>query len=166
MKKTVLTLIIAFWGLCAIAQIDTTQQYFKSPYIPSFNIRKVPDSSSFTNKMLQKYKATMLVFFDPDCEHCQEATKNLTAKTDQLKDVQILMVTIIDFNRIKKFYNDYKIADFSNIILTRDAGFDLPRFYKVGYIPDAYIYNKNGSLIGHFKKDIPVDEIAKLISAN
>jgi thioredoxin-related protein len=162
MKKTVLTLIMFCLVSVAFAQIDSTQQYFKSPYIPAFNIRTVPDSSSFTNNMLQKNKPTILMFFDPDCDHCQEATKNFTARINRFKDVQILMVTIYDFNRIKKFHQDFKIADFPNIVLTRDAAFDLPRFYGVHSIPDVYVYDKKGKLMRHYKKDIPVEEIAAL----
>lgn len=158
----VFTCIITCLALGTAAQIDTAQQYYKSPYIPAFNIRKVPDSSSFTNNMLQKGKPTILIFFDPDCDHCQEATKNFTKKIDRFKDVQILMVTIMQFDRTKKFYKDYKIAHFPNIILTRDTVFDLPKFYQVSSIPDVYVYDKNGKLMGHYKKDIPVDEIAAL----
>ncbi|MBL7701224.1 MAG: redoxin domain-containing protein [Ferruginibacter sp.] len=162
MKKTVFTLIAACLLTTVSAQIDSTQQYFKSPYIPSFNIRKVPDSSSFTEKMLKKDKATILMFFDPDCDHCQHATKDFTTRIDRFKDVQILMVTIMDFGRTKKFYKDYKIADFPNITVTRDGVYDLPKFYKVHSIPDVYIYDKSGKLIKHYLKDIPVDEIAGL----
>ncbi len=162
MKKTVFTFIIGCLTLSGFAQIDSTQQYFKSPYIPAFKIIKVPDSSSFTNNMLQKGKPTILVFFDPDCDHCQHATKNFTAKIDQFKNVQILMVTIYEFSRIKKFYKDYKLRKFPNITLTRDAGITLPRFYNVSSIPDVYVYDKDGKLMNHYKKDIPVEEIAAL----
>jgi thioredoxin-related protein len=162
MKKTVFTLITSCLVLSGFAQIDSTQQYFKSPYIPAFNIRKVPDSSSFTSNMLQKGKPTILVFFDPDCDHCQLATKNFTEKMDRFKDVQILMVTIYEFSKIKKFYTDYKLHKFPNIILTRDVAFDLPRFYQVSSLPDVYVYDKTGKLIRHYKQDIPVDEIAAL----
>lgn len=162
MKKAVFTFITVFMALGAIAQIDTSQKYFKSPFIPAFNIRKVPDSSSFTNNMLQKNKPTIIVFFDPDCDHCQEATKKFTSKIDRFKDVQILMVTIMQFDRTKKFYKDYNLANFPNIILTRDAVFDLPKFYQVHSIPDVYVYDKNGKLMKHYRKDIPVDEIAGL----
>jgi thiol-disulfide isomerase/thioredoxin len=162
MKKMSFTVFISCLVLSGFAQIDSTQQYFKSPYIPAFNITKVPDSSSFTNTMLQKGQPTILVFFDPDCDHCQHATKNFTEKIDRFKDIQILMVTIYEFSRIKKFYKDYKLARFPNLILTRDAVFDLPKFYQVSAIPDVYVYDKNGKLMGHYKKDIPVDEIAAL----
>lgn len=162
MKNIFFSLIAICLASGAFAQVDTAQQYFKSPYIPAFNIRKIPDSSSFTNNMLQKGKPVILIFFDPDCDHCQHATKDFTSKIDRFKNVQLLMVTIYDFSRIKKFYNDYKIADFPNITLTRDAAFVLPKFYQVSSIPDVYVYDKNGKLMGHYKKDIPVDEIAAL----
>jgi len=162
MKKAVFTLIAVCMALGAFAQIDSTKQYFKIPYIPAFNIRKIPDSSSFTNTMLQKGKPVIIVFFDPDCDHCQHATKNFTEKIDKFKDVQIVMVTIYEFSRIKKFYKDYKLANFPNIILTRDALFDLPKYYQVSSLPDVYVYDKNGKLIKHYKQDIPVDEIAGL----
>jgi thioredoxin-related protein len=162
MKKTVFTLIASCLTLSGFSQIDSTQAYFKSPYIPAFNIRKVPDSSSFTNNMLQKGKPTILVFFDPDCDHCQEATKGFTSKIDRFKDVQILMVTIMQFDRTKKFYKDFKISDFPNITVTRDVIYDLPKFYMVHTIPDVYVYDKTGKLMRHYKKEIPVDEIAAL----
>ncbi|MFM6925538.1 MAG: TlpA family protein disulfide reductase [Ferruginibacter sp.] len=162
MKKIVFSLMAVCFVSGAFAQVDTTQQYFKSPFIPAFNIRKVPDSSSFTNAMLEKKKPVILIFFDPDCDHCQEATKKLTAKMDLLKNAQVLMVTVMDFKRTQKFYIDYKIADYPNITVTRDAGFDLPRFYRVGSIPDIYVYNKNGKFLNHYMHTIPVDEIAAL----
>lgn len=158
----VFTFIAVCMVLGAFAQIDSSKQYFKAPFIPAFNIRKIPDSSSFTNNMLQKGKPTILVFFDPDCDHCQHATKKITEKIDKLKDVQILMVTIYDFSRIKKFYKDYKLANYPNIILTRDAAFDLPKFYQVASLPDFYVYDKNGKLMKHYKQDIPIEELAAL----
>jgi thioredoxin-related protein len=162
MKKVVFSVIAICLACGAFAQIDTARQYFKSPYIPAFNIRKVPDSSSFTNTMLQKKKPTILIFFDPDCDHCQEATKKLTAKIDLLKGAQVLMVTVMDFKRTQKFYDTYKIADYPNITITRDAAFDLPRFYQVGSIPDIYVYDKNGKLLNHYMHTISVEEIEAL----
>lgn len=162
MKKTVFIFVATCITFGALAQIDTSQKYFKLPTIPSFSIIKVPDSSSFTNNQLQTNKPTILVFFDPDCDHCQLATKNITAKIDQLKDVQIIMVSIYDFGKMKKFYKDYKIAKYPNITLARDGIYDLVRFYNVSAIPDVYVYDKKGKLLNHFKKDIPVDEIIAL----
>lgn len=162
MKKTVLTLLVTCFVLGSFAQIDSTKQYFKSPYIPAFNIRKVPDSSIFTQNMLQKNKPTIVMFFDPDCDHCQHTTKDITSKIDKFKDVQILMVTIYDMSRINKFIKDYHLEKYPNFTLTRDVTFDLAKYYQVHSIPDVYVYDKTGKLMNHYTKDIPVDEIASL----
>lgn len=162
MMKTVFTLIAASLVTGASAQIDSTQQYFKSPYIPAFNIRKVPDSSIFTNSMLQKDKPTIVMFFDPDCKHCEDATKSFTAKIDKFKNVQILMVTIYEISRINKFCKDNKLGQHPNIIVTKDVTFDFAKYYQVHSLPDVYVYDKNGKLVNHYRQEIPVDEIAGL----
>lgn len=162
MKKTVFSLIALCLAFTVFAQTDTSQHYFKNPTIPAFNLIKIPDSSNFTNNQLQKNIPTVLVFFMPDCDHCQDATKNLTAKIDKLKDVQIVMVAGMEFSAVKKFYADYKIADHPNITITRDPTLALPLYYKVHSIPDVYVYDKNGKYLDHFKKTIPVEEIAAL----
>ena len=162
MKKTIFSVLALLITFGALAQTDTSPQYFKSPVIPAFNIRKMPDSSSFTNNLMQKNKPTVLIFFNPDCEHCQHATKNMVEKIDKLKDVQILMVSVLDYGLVRKFYEDYKIADYPNITMARDAKYELPRFYNIYSIPDVYVYDKNGKFLNHFKKDIPVDEIIAL----
>ena len=162
MKNAVFTLLVISFAFSAWAQTDTSQQYFKSPAIPAFNIRKVPDSSSFTNNLLQKDKPTVLIFFNPDCEHCQDATKKMVSKIDKLKDVQILMVSVLDYKLVKKFYEDYKIADYPNITMARDGKYELPRFYNIYSIPDVYVYDKKGKFLNHFKTTIPVEEITAL----
>ncbi len=162
MKKAAFTMAVIWLAFVARAQVDTSQKYFKSPYIPAFKVSRVPDSSSFTGSMLQKNKPTILVFFDPDCDHCQEATKNLIANIDKLKNVQILMVTIMDFSRTKKFYKDYKIRRYKNIAIYKDVTYDLVRFYNVSAIPDVYVYDNTGKLLNHYIKAIPVEEIAAL----
>ncbi len=162
MKKSVFTLIAICTVFNVLAQTDTSQKYFKFPTIPPFSITKVPDSSNFTQNLLKKKKPTVLFFFNPDCDHCHLETKNLIAKIDQLKNVQILMISILDFNSIKKFYNDYKIADYPNITMAREATYNLPGFYNIHSIPDVYVYDKKGKFITTFKKEFPVEKIAAL----
>ena len=162
MKKTVFSLIAICLVFTALAQTDSSQNYFKIPTIPAFNLIKIPDSSSFVNDQLQKNKPTLVIFFAPDCDHCQHATKELTEKIDQLKNVQILMVAGMDFSTVKKFYEDYKLADYPNITVTRDPLFKLPQYYSVHSIPDVYVYDKKGKYMNHFKNKIPVEEIAAL----
>jgi thioredoxin-related protein len=161
-KKTVFTLLTIFVFFGALAQADTSLPYIQNPTIPAFDIVKLPDSTFFTNRDLKKKKPVILFFFNPDCEHCQNATKNLTAKIEQLKDVQIIMISMLDYKIISKFYTDYKIADFPNIRMAwAFTGFFLS-FYKIHTIPAIYVYDKNGNFLKNYKGSMPVEEIAAL----
>ena len=162
MKKIVFAILVVSISFYASAQTDSSQKYFKSAAIPPFSITKVPDSSNFTQNQLKKKKPTVIFFFNPDCDHCHQETKNLIAKIDQLKNVQILMISILDFNAIKKFHADYKIANYPNITMARETTYNLPGFFSIHSIPDVYVYDKNGKFLKTFKKTFPVEEIAAL----
>jgi cytochrome oxidase Cu insertion factor (SCO1/SenC/PrrC family) len=160
--RLIFTLFAFFIVFNSSAQADTSLKYIKNPSIPSFSITKVPDSSNFTQNQLKKKKPLVFFFFNPDCDHCHQETKNLIAKIDQLKDVQILMISILDFNSIKKFYKEYKIANYPNITIARETTYNLPGFFSIHSIPDVYVYDKQGKFLKTFKKTFPVEEIAAL----
>lgn len=162
MKKSVVAILLFCISLNASAQTDSSQKYFKSPTIPPFSITRVPDSSNFTQAKLKKNKPTVLFFFNPDCDHCHQETKNLIAKINQLKKVQILMISILDFNAIRKFHTEYKIDKYPNITMARETTYNLPGFYNIHTIPDVYVYDKSGKFIATFKKEFPVEVIAAL----
>jgi cytochrome oxidase Cu insertion factor (SCO1/SenC/PrrC family) len=160
--RLIFILVAFFTVFNSSAQADTTLKYIKNPTIPSFSITKVPDSSNLTQNQLKKKKPLVFFFFNPDCDHCHQETKNLIAKIDQLKDVQILMISILDFNSIKKFYKEYKIANYPNITMARETTYNLPGFFSIHSIPDVYVYDKQGKFLKTFKKTFPVEEIAAL----
>jgi thioredoxin-related protein len=163
MKKIIFTFFVLCFFFNGLSQSDSSLIYLRFPTIPAFSITKTPDSTVFTKKDLKKKKATVFFFFNPDCDHCHQETKNLIAKIELLKDVQIIMISIMEYQQIKKFYLDYKIADFPNITMARESTTLLPTFYKIHSIPDVYVYDKKGNFIKNFKGSVPVEEIAKLL---
>ena len=73
MKNLFAILMILFVG-AAHAQStnnnDTVPPYKKTTKIPEFAILK-SDSTWFTNKELPANKPTVIIYFSPDCGHCQ-----------------------------------------------------------------------------------------------
>ena len=155
MKKFII--LIAAWFFCqqsfaqtAVSGIDSLPVYQQFPTIPIFTIIKAPDSTKFTKDDLKKKKETILIMFSPDCEHCQHETKELLAHFDPFKDVQIVMATPLDYVHVKKFYEDYKIADYPNITIGNDPVWYLKSqtFYKqdTAISPPLLFMIKKGSL--------------------
>jgi thioredoxin-related protein len=131
--------------------------------VPSFKLTRVPDSSFFTRNDLKKKTATIIMMFSPDCEHCQAETKELTAHIDLFKKAQIVMASPLDFDYLKKFYEEYKIADYPNISMGRDPGYFLGTFYKVRSFPAIFVYDKKGKLVRSFSGSVPIEQIAAAI---
>ncbi len=150
MKK----IIIAFICIIAIqkaeAQSDSIPNYQKYPVVPVFTMMAAPDSVKFTKDNLEKKKATVIMLFSPDCEHCQVATKDLLKHIDLFNKAQIIMISSLNFEHIKKFYEDYKIADYPNIKIGRDGAFFLGTFYGIKSYPSIFVYDKKGKFVKAF----------------
>jgi thioredoxin-related protein len=149
-------------GKASMAQndTDTSLLYIRFPFVPSFKLLNMTDSSYFTKDNLKKKTATIIMLFSPDCEHCQHETKELTAKINLFKKAQIIMASPLEYNYIKKFYTEYKIADYPNITMGRDPSYFLGTFYKVRSFPAIFVYDKKGKYVMSFSGSAPVEAIA------
>ena len=141
------------------AQEDSSFLYLRFPIVPPFRIMNVADSTAFTKDDLSKKKATMIVVFSPDCEHCVHETKELIAHIDLFKKIQIVMASPIDYGFIKQFHDELKIGDFPNITMGRDPGYYLGTFYHVRAFPSIFLYDKKGNFIQKFDGSTPVEKI-------
>ena len=101
--------------------------------------------------------------FSPDCEHCQKETRDLIANIGLFKKVQIVMASPISYPYIKKFYEEYEIALYPNIIMGRDPGYYLGTFYKIRSFPAIFLYNKKGDFVNSFDGSVPVEKIAEAL---
>lgn len=163
MKKILVLLVLVVVSKATMAQTDapdTSLLYIRFPFVPSFKLTNMADSSYFTKDNLKKKTATIIMLFSPDCEHCQHETKELTAKINLFKKVQIVMASPLEYDYIKKFYNEYKIADYPNITMGRDPSYFLGTFYKVRSFPAIFLYDKKGNYIMSFSGSAPVEAIA------
>ena len=160
LKRYFSLLLVVMLSKGAVAQIDTSLLYLRFPIVPSFKLINVADSSIFTKNDLKKKKATIIMMFSPDCEHCQAETKELTANINLFKKVQIIMASPLDYNYIKKFYEEYKLADYPNITMGRDPSYFLGTFFKVRSFPSVFVYDKKGNFVTSFVGSTPIEEIA------
>lgn len=163
MKKLFFSLAICAFFNSVFSQADTTPVYLRFPTIPQFTINKAPDSSVFTKDNLDKNKETLFILFSPDCQHCQHETESLLANFDKFKKTQIIMVTHLPYEEMIKFYKDYKIAGYPEIIMGRDPKYVLPVFFKLRNFPSIYVYDKKGKFKKSFEGSVAIDKVAEAL---
>jgi len=150
-----LSLIIA--AGCSQAQTASTDKQ------PAPNIDKIPafkiltkDSTYLTNANLKKDKPVMLIYFAPDCTHCQRLMYEMKPDMEKFKGMQIVMVTFIQTNMLKmlkEFYRDYNFAAYPNIMMgTEYPNYSVKRNYNISTTPYITICDRKGKLVKAFEK--------------
>jgi len=162
-KQNLVFAFLFFFVGSVHAQTDTSALYLRFPTIPPFNIIKIPDSTRFTKDDLSRKRPTLMMVFSPDCEHCQNMTKELVANIHLFKKAQIVMVSPLDFGYIRKFYEEYGIANCPVITMGRDPGYMMGTFYKVRSFPKIFLYDKKGNFVMSFEGEVPIEKIAEAL---
>lgn len=129
--------------------------YKKDPKIPAFNIL-LPDSTWFTRDQLPmtKYDYTFIIYFSPDCPHCQHEATEIVKNMDSLSNAFFVFVSYKPLQDIQGFGSYYKLDQFPNVRLGRDPQYFIPSFYRVTRNPFIVLYNKKGLLEKVFDPEV------------
>ncbi|MGI8951118.1 MAG: peroxiredoxin family protein [Chitinophagaceae bacterium] len=164
MKKFLFALILISIHFAAHSQkVDTVPQYKKNPIIPWFKILQ-GDSTWFTRNDLPKNKPVVIVYFNPDCGHCQLTAKEIVDNMDKFKNAFMVWITFHSPDQIKAFAHDYKLDQFNNIKLGRDTSYYIPVFYQVRFTPFMAVYNKQGKFVQAFEGGTDVATLSKYLN--
>lgn len=70
------------------------------------------------------------------------------------------MITYLPYAEMIQFYKNYKIANYPQITMARDAKFFFPVFFKVKNLPSIFVYDKKGNLKKNFEGSVKIDSIS------
>jgi len=163
MKKILLLacMIVAVAGVQAQSK-DTLPPYKKVPVVPPFKLLRT-DSSWFAKDDLPAKKPVVVIYFSPDCSHCQLEMKEITDSMQLLDKAFFVLASFKQMDEIKEFSDKYHLQNFSNIVVGRDTKYFIPSFYKVRFTPFIAVYDKHGKLVKAFESGAKVSELKEAI---
>jgi len=152
--------------IAAKAQVDsTTPPYKRFPNVPPIKIMLSDSATIFTKANLSENKPVFMMMFSPDCSHCQHETEELIKHKDEMKDVQIVMITMHPMEKMKEFISKYKLSELPNVVIGRDYSFMLPAFFQMRNLPFLALYDKKGQLIGGFEGSLGITEVIQIFNS-
>lgn len=161
MKKLFILLLVNVFAFNGFGQTKEPQPPFKlNAPIPKFKIMNVVDSVAFTNDSLRKNQKTIFIYFGPDCSHCSYFAKKLVDSISLLENTKIVMMSSFEYYKIRKFYDENKIASCPIITMGYDPSYFFATYYGVTQFPAAYIYNSKGKFVKNFQGEIGIKEMA------
>ena len=173
MKKVLLSCTLIFLTLVSFSQSDTAKKssthnqqedlelppYKRFPTVPPLKLLLLDSTSYFTKENLKKNKPVLIIVFNPDCEHCKHETEEIIKNIDSLKNIQIIMATMMPFDLMKSFYEKYDLQRFQNITVGKDVQYTLPSFYQMHFMPYLAMYNKKGNLLATFEGSMKIEDL-------
>ena len=99
------------------------------------------------------------MLFSPECDHCKHETEELIKNMKDFEKIEIVMATSFPFDKMKEFYANYNLKQYSNIVVGYDASYILPVFYNVRNLPFLAFYDKKGNLIDTHEGTLPIENV-------
>ncbi|MBS4043578.1 MAG: hypothetical protein KGZ59_07160 [Chitinophagaceae bacterium] len=139
---------------------DKDAPYFKHQSYPDIKLILTDSTTIFNKENLPKDKTVALIFFSPDCEHCQHTAQEIVQKMDSLQNIVMVWngPSYIPLTDTKTFYEKYELNKYPNIIMGKEVAYFMPIFYRIEITPYAAIY-KNGSFYTELRNSITVKDL-------
>lgn len=149
------------------AQVDSTSPPYKRfPTLPPFKILLSDSSTVYAKTNLPEDKAVFLLLFSPDCSHCQHTTEQLIAHREEMKDLQIVMITMHPVEKMREFIAKYRLTDLPNVVVGRDIYYITPPFFSIKNLPFFAMYNQKGELISGFDGALGIPEVIQIFKTH
>jgi hypothetical protein len=164
MKKSILFLVMIFCSGAAFCQYDTTPPYLKTKLLPGFNLLSL-DSTVFDQSVLTEKNNTIIMLFNPECEHCQDQLKLMLDIPELVSSTNVILTSTETLQKIKTFYDKFHLENYPLIHIGKDHKYFFGGFYQPKTIPVLAFYNKQNRLVyfnqGNVKKKQILDALKK-----
>lgn len=139
--------------ICSVPAQTVTNQNKKG--IPPFSIMQT-NGTVFKAADLKKDQPFMMVYFDPDCDHCLQFTMDLLKQLSAFGNVQIVFVTYVPVEGVKSFIARVGLDKYPDIkVGTEGNNFIVRYHYDVMLFPYLALHDKTGNLFATFESEVP-----------
>lgn len=120
-------------------QIEQTKIEIK--HLPSFNYEILKPNQLETNGL------KFIIFFDPDCEACQNLARIMLLEKEKFNNLNVTMLSIADKSQTELFIKRFNLSVLSTVAIGCDTDKAFKILFKTSVLPSIFIYNKKNDLI-------------------
>ena len=100
-----------------------------------------------------------LIFFNPDCDHCQREAQSINGSKELFKSKQIYFVSVDELDAIRKFRTDYGLTENNFHFAKSDVELVVRAMGPISSVPSMYFF-KNGKMTGQMEGEKTAAELA------
>lgn len=156
-------LIMALFALIAFRSAANAQTATKRPeLLPAFSFLGV-DGKPVSNASLVQGQPTVVVYFDPGCDHCQRQAQWIRAAESQFGKTQFVWVSTADLVEVRAFGPKYLAGASLKHHLAKDAKYQFDALFGYSVAPTILAFDGAGRFKHAWENEVAADEIAKVL---
>lgn len=128
--------------------------------IPKFDYQNI-NGTIFTNENLKKDTPTLFIYFNTECEFCNEEAQMIKENIEKFKDFQLVFISFEKSDLIKAFATKYKLNNYVNVNFLSDTKISFATTFDVKSLPCLVLYDKNQRLIEKLKGQTKAETLIK-----
>jgi thiol-disulfide isomerase/thioredoxin len=133
--------------------------------LPAFSFTDL-EGKEFTQQNLETGMATVVMFFDPYCDHCEQQAEWIREAEDKFKDVQFLFVTTEPEQQPTALFREKHFGNTSleHVHFLIDSNFMFDGYFEGYYeVPSILIYSAEGKRLKVLSKETPAEGLLKYL---
>lgn len=132
--------------------------------LPVFSLRTISDTMFRSDNITEG--PVLVLFFHPECEHCQYHIESLFNNKVFIQGVIILLISSSEKEGIIKFLKEHNLLDHPELIALIDEAYSFKDWFGTDLIPATFIYNKKLKLVRYFQGEVKPETIRKYLRQN
>jgi peroxiredoxin len=168
MKKIIkIIILLAFisllccFGYKIISKINHKKEVEqKIKNMPAFVYKDIK-GGVFTNLELKKNTPTLFIYFNSDCDYCNEEAQMIHENIAKCDAIELVFISFEKTANIKAFATKHQLTTYDNIHFLCDTKVVFATTFDVKSLPCLVLYDKNNKLIEKMKGQTKVETILK-----
>jgi len=129
--------------------------------LPPFDMLLMDSTTVLKAQEIPTGKPIVLLFFRPDCTHCQQETQTLLDHIDSLENVRFYFLATAPLEDIREFYAHFHLDKYKNVTVGRDHEHSFYQAFRPSNVPYTAIYDGNKRLVRIYSEEVGIDKILK-----
>lgn len=105
-------------------------------------------------------KLTVIIYFHPECEHCQYEASEIGRNAQQFENANLIMITSDDsIKRLEGFASNYHLWEVDNLAILIDRKREFKKRFGSAVSPSVFIYGTDRKLVKTYKGEVKIEAI-------
>ena len=161
-----IVLVAGYFSYIVISGIKGKREIIKKREVLPFNCFYALNETPAGFKSVRKSNSYVIVFFSPDCDHCNHEIKSIVHKADSFINTNIYLVSDQPVKILKQISEQYELHKYPQIEILYGDYRCIRSVYGTILLPATFIYNENFRLTKIFRGETGASAILKAVKSN